>query len=76
MHAETLIPASRSRNLLSGVSGLVVAVALVVHGLGALACLHEPRRFDLWMIRAMRCPRVRHYRFWQCNSYFAKRSFP
>lgn len=50
-------------------SGWVVALALGVHGFGALACLHEPRRFDLWMVRAMRCPRVRHYRFWQCNSY-------
>lgn len=47
----------------------VVALALAVHGLGALACLHEPRRFDLWLTRAMRCPRVRHYRFWRCNSY-------
>lgn len=50
-------------------SGWVVLVALMAHALGALACLQEPRRFDLWLTRAMRCPRVRHYRFWRCNSY-------
>lgn len=48
-----------------------LALALVVHGVGWVACLREPRIFDLWLIRAARCPRVRNYRFWQCNSYRA-----
>ncbi|WDS35480.1 type IV secretion system protein VirB3 [Pseudoxanthomonas sp.] len=46
---------------------LVVAVA--VHGIGYLACLREPRIFDLWLARVSRCPRVRHWRQWRCNSY-------
>lgn len=45
------------------------AVAGVVHAIGYLACLREPRVFDLWLIRVSRCPRVRNYRFWRCNSY-------
>lgn len=49
----------------------VVALALVLHGAGAVACLHEPRMFDLWLVRLRRCPRVRNYRFWRCNSYRA-----
>lgn len=52
-------------------SGWVVAVALVLHGIGAVACLDEPRVFDLWLVRAMRCPRVGNWRFWRCNSYRA-----
>jgi type IV secretion system protein VirB3 len=46
-----------------------LAVALVVHGIGYLACLREPRIFDLWLTRVSRCPRVRNWRRWQCNSY-------
>ena len=45
------------------------AVAGVVHAIGYLACLREPRVFDLWLIRVSRCPRVRNFRFWRCNSY-------
>lgn len=47
----------------------VVALALVVHGVGVLACLREPRFFDLWLTRIGRCPRVRNYAIWRCNSY-------
>ena len=47
----------------------VLPIALIVHLIGYLACLDEPRIFDLWMTRAMRCPRVRNYRLWGCNSY-------
>ena len=50
-------------------SGLVVLGSLAVHGLGVLACLDEPRRFDLWLTRVGQCPRIRNYRWWQCNSY-------
>ena len=50
-------------------SAWVVALALVVHGIGVLACLREPRFFDLWLARAGRCPRVRNHGVWRCNSY-------
>lgn len=46
-----------------------IAVALVVHLVGMLACLREPRFFDLWIARVSRCPRVKNYRLWGCNSY-------
>jgi type IV secretion system protein VirB3 len=46
-----------------------LAVALVVHGVGYVACLREPRIFDLWLTRVSRCPRVRNWRRWRCNSY-------
>ena len=46
---------------------LVAAVA--IHGAGMLACLREPRFFDLWITRASRCPRVPNLRMWRCNSY-------
>lgn len=52
-------------------SAWVLGLALVVHGAGWLACLKEPRIFDLWLVRVSRCPRVRNYRFWRCNSYRA-----
>jgi len=47
----------------------VLLAALLVHGIGWLACLKDPRVFDLWLTRAQRCPRVRNYRYWRCNSY-------
>ena len=46
-------------------------LALVLHAVGYLGCLKEPRFFDLWMTRARRCPRVRNFAFWRCNSYSA-----
>jgi type IV secretion system protein VirB3 len=46
-------------------------LALVVHVIGYVGCLREPRFFDLWMIRVSRCPRVPNARFWRCNSYSA-----
>lgn len=47
----------------------VLAAALVVHTAGWLACLHEPRMFDLWLVKARRTPRVRNFGLWRCNSY-------
>lgn len=44
-------------------------VALLVHLVGYVACLREPRIFDLWLTKVSRCPRVRNYGFWRCNSY-------
>lgn len=49
----------------------VIAVALVIHLAGAVMCLREPRFFDLWIVRVSRCPRVKNYRLWGCNSYRA-----
>ena len=43
--------------------------ALVIHLAGVLLCLREPRFFDLWLTRVSRCPRVRNYAIWRCNSY-------
>ena len=47
----------------------VLVAAVVIHGAGMLACLREPRFFDLWITRASRCPRVPNHRIWRCNSY-------
>ena len=46
-----------------------IVAAAIVHFIGTLACLREPRFFDLWIARVSRCPRVRNYRLWGCNSY-------
>jgi type IV secretion system protein VirB3 len=43
--------------------------ALLIHAGGYLACLREPRIFDLWLIRVSRCPRTRNWKRWGCNSY-------
>ncbi len=50
-------------------SFLALPVALVVHAAGYLACLREPRIFDLWLTRVSRCPRVANWARWGCNSY-------
>ncbi len=44
-------------------------IAVVVHAVGYLGCLREPRFFDLWIVKVSRCPRIRNYRFWRANSY-------
>ena len=46
-----------------------LAAALVIHLAGVLLCLREPRFFDLWLTKVSRCPRVRNYQVWRCNSY-------
>jgi type IV secretion system protein VirB3 len=46
-----------------------IAVAALVHAGGYLACLHEPRIFDLWLTRVSKCPRTRDWGRWRCNSY-------
>ena len=47
----------------------VIAAALVLHGIGVLLCVREPRIFDLWLARVSKCPRIKNYRIWGCNSY-------
>ena len=46
-----------------------LAAALVVHVLGVVLCLREPRFFDLWITKVSRTPRVRNHAIWRCNSY-------
>ncbi|RVU07571.1 type VI secretion protein [Novosphingobium umbonatum] len=50
-------------------SFLALPVALLVHGAGYVACLREPRIFDIWLTKVSRCARVRNWRRWGCNSY-------
>jgi type IV secretion system protein VirB3 len=45
-------------------SAWVLLGAVLIHLVGVLACLDEPRRFDLWLVR------VSHW-WWRCNSYRA-----
>lgn len=47
----------------------VLVAAVLVHLLGVLLCVREPRFFDLWLTKVGRCPRVRNHRIWDCNSY-------
>ncbi len=47
----------------------VLLIAIMVHGVGVLACLREPRIFDLWITRVRQCPRIKNYTIWKCNSY-------
>lgn len=49
----------------------MIGLALLIHLVGVLLCLREPRFLDLWITRVSRCPRVRNYRLWGCNSYRA-----
>ena len=44
-------------------------IAPVLHVVGYLGCLREPRFFDLWITKVCRCPRVRNHAFWRANSY-------
>ena len=46
-----------------------LAVALIVHVVGVIMCLREPRAFDLWLTRVSRTPRVKNHKIWRCNSY-------
>ena len=48
-----------------------ILLALVLHGIGTVACLREPRIFDLWLLRARRAPRTRGVAGWRCHSYRA-----
>jgi type IV secretion system protein VirB3 len=54
--------------LISG-SFWAVPLALVIHAVGYLASLKEPRIFDLWFTAVRMCGRSRTYGTWGCNSY-------
>jgi type IV secretion system protein VirB3 len=47
----------------------LLAAALLVHAGAVLACAREPRFFDLWLARVSKCPRIKNYGIWKCNSY-------
>lgn len=49
----------------------VLGLALVVHAVGYVGSLREPRFFDLLVTKLGTCPRVRNYGFWRGNSYGA-----
>jgi type IV secretion system protein VirB3 len=46
-----------------------IGIAAAAHMAGYLACLVEPRIFDLWITRARKCPRTSDWANWRCNSY-------
>lgn len=50
-------------------SFLALPVGVLVHIIGYFACLREPRVFDLWLTKVSRCPRVKNWSRWGCNSY-------
>jgi len=47
----------------------ILLVALGIHAAGVVACLRDPRIFDLWITRIARTPRVKNWHVWRCNSY-------
>ena len=47
----------------------VLAVALVVHGVGWALCRHEPRFLELWLVRLRHMRAVPNIGYWRCNSY-------
>jgi len=46
-----------------------VLLAGILHMVGVLLCLREPRFLDLWIARVRYCPRVKNCAMWGCNSY-------
>lgn len=50
-------------------SAWVLLAAVLIHLIGVLLCVREPRFFDLWMTRVSRTPRIKNYKIWRCNSY-------
>lgn len=49
----------------------VLVAAVIIHLIGMVLSLREPRFTDLWLTRVRNCPRVRNHALWQCNSYRA-----
>lgn len=47
----------------------VLLAAIVVHLVGMVLSVREPRIFDLWLTRVRHTPRVRNHANWRCNSY-------
>ncbi len=49
----------------------IIPIPIITHAIGYFASLREPRIFDLWITKVSKCPRVRNYKRWGCNSYSA-----
>lgn len=49
----------------------VLAASVIIHLIGTVLCLREPRILDLWLVKVSRCPRIKNYGIWGCNSYRA-----
>jgi type IV secretion system protein VirB3 len=49
----------------------IIPLPFLIHAVGYIACLREPRVFDLWITKVSKCPRVRNWQRWGCNSYAA-----
>ena len=47
----------------------VFLLAFVLHDIGYVGCINEPRFFDLWIAKLSRCPRIPNHRFWGANAY-------
>jgi type IV secretion system protein VirB3 len=47
----------------------VIVAALVIHAVGWVAHLYDPRIFDIWIVTSSRCPHVANRKLWGCNSY-------
>ena len=47
----------------------VLAAAALIHVVGMILCVREPRFFDLWMTKVSRTPRIKNHKVWGCNSY-------
>ena len=47
----------------------VLLAAVIIHLVGMVLSVREPRIFDLWLTRVRHCPRVRNHAIWRCNSY-------
>jgi type IV secretion system protein VirB3 len=46
-----------------------IPAAGIIHVIGYMASLKEPRIFDLWITKVSRCGRTRTHALWRCNSY-------
>ncbi len=47
----------------------VIVAALVIHAIGWIAHLYDPRIFDIWIVTSSRCPHIASRSLWGCNSY-------
>lgn len=47
----------------------VLLASVIIHVIGVVLSVREPRIFDLWLTRVRLCPRVPNYSIWRCNSY-------
>lgn len=41
----------------------------LLHGIGYLACLKDPRTFDIWFVYGKNCTKCKNKGFWKANSY-------